>query len=250
MNDLERVSHETMVFMRGNYRLDEIGDGKNELKFKQGQKTILTIYIHEDRFSFLVIFGKKEREYFETVKSEYPEWFLEFYENTRTYHDGKWMLLDVRTVQELELIKKLIVIKKKPNRKPFPKENAVYGECGHRCDLCIHYTGMSEEKRNEIEPILTRVWGTDDWSMRCGGCGSDNCYCQNDPCHAKLCAAEKGLGSCRGCEEYPCLKATVADPTSMIHTNTYRAEDITWAILPYTPMQYENLNFWIEKQKP
>ena len=27
-----------MVFMRGKYCLDEIGDGKNELKFKQGQK--------------------------------------------------------------------------------------------------------------------------------------------------------------------------------------------------------------------
>ena len=27
MNMLEKVSHETMVFMRGKYRLDEIGDG-------------------------------------------------------------------------------------------------------------------------------------------------------------------------------------------------------------------------------
>ena len=59
MNTLEKISHETMVFMRGKYRLDEIGDGKDELKFKQGQKTILTIYIHEDRFTFLLIFGKK-----------------------------------------------------------------------------------------------------------------------------------------------------------------------------------------------
>ena len=30
---LEKVSHETMVFMRGKYRLDEIGDGKDELTF-------------------------------------------------------------------------------------------------------------------------------------------------------------------------------------------------------------------------
>lgn len=28
MTILEQVSHETMVFMRGKYRLDEIGDGK------------------------------------------------------------------------------------------------------------------------------------------------------------------------------------------------------------------------------
>lgn len=31
MNNLEQISHETMVFMRGNYRLDEIGDGKDAL---------------------------------------------------------------------------------------------------------------------------------------------------------------------------------------------------------------------------
>ena len=30
MNTLEKISHETMVFMRGKYRLDEIGDGKDE----------------------------------------------------------------------------------------------------------------------------------------------------------------------------------------------------------------------------
>ena len=59
MNNLERISHEIMVFMRGKYRLDEIGDGKDELKFKQGAKTILTIYLHEDKYTFLVIFGKK-----------------------------------------------------------------------------------------------------------------------------------------------------------------------------------------------
>lgn len=36
MTILEHISHQTMVFMRGKYCLDEIGDGKNELKFKQG----------------------------------------------------------------------------------------------------------------------------------------------------------------------------------------------------------------------
>ena len=47
-----------MIFMRGKYRLDEIGDGKDELKFKQGQKTILTIYIREDKFIFTVMLSR------------------------------------------------------------------------------------------------------------------------------------------------------------------------------------------------
>lgn len=76
MNTLEQISHETMVFMRGKYRLDEIGDGKNELKFKQGQKTILTVYIHADKYTFLIIFGKKERECFELRRNEFSQYIL------------------------------------------------------------------------------------------------------------------------------------------------------------------------------
>lgn len=30
MTVLEQISHETMIFMRGKYCLDEIGDGKND----------------------------------------------------------------------------------------------------------------------------------------------------------------------------------------------------------------------------
>ena len=33
MTILEQISHEIMVFMRGKYHLDEIGDGKDELFF-------------------------------------------------------------------------------------------------------------------------------------------------------------------------------------------------------------------------
>ncbi len=68
MNALEQISRETMVFMRGKYRLDEIGNGKNELKFKQGQKTILTIYIHEDRIYFFNYFRKERTGNFRSSK--------------------------------------------------------------------------------------------------------------------------------------------------------------------------------------
>ncbi|NLL04862.1 MAG: hypothetical protein GX270_03540 [Clostridiaceae bacterium] len=40
---LNRISEETMRFIRGKYRLDEVSDGKKELKFRQGKKTILTL---------------------------------------------------------------------------------------------------------------------------------------------------------------------------------------------------------------
>ena len=108
MNSIEQISYETMKFMRGNYRLDEVGDGKDELKFKQRNKTILTIYIRNDRFTFLIIFGKRERECFEMQDSEFSQYICDYYEKSKTYHDGKWMFIDVTTLEQLEEVKKLI----------------------------------------------------------------------------------------------------------------------------------------------
>lgn len=239
MNNLEKISHETMVFMRGKYKLDEIGDGKNELKFKQGQKTILTIYTHKDKFVFLIIFGKKERECFETQKNTFSKHIRDYYDNSKTYHDGKWIYIDVTTTEQLEEVKRLIQIKKKPNRKPFPKENAVYSKCGQRCDLCVHYKGVAEEQRKVMEECLIKMWNINDWSMRCGGCYSEECYCKDDLCNAKACSFEKGYLECKKCNEFPCIKATSADYRSMIHTEVHYADEITWGILPYVPWQYE-----------
>lgn len=239
MNMLEQVSHETMVFMRGKYRLDEIGDGKDELKFKQGQKTILTIYIHEDKFTFLVIFGKKEREIFEAQKNTFSKYICNYYDNAKTYHDGKWMYIDVTDLEQLEEIKRLIQIKKKPNRKPFSKGKATYSKCGQRCDLCVHYTGTNEEQRAIMIENLSKMWDVTDWSMRCAGCYSEECYCKDDPCNAKGCASERGISECKECSEFPCIKATSADYRSMIHTEVHYVDEITWGILPYVPWQYE-----------
>lgn len=239
MTELERISRETMVFMRGKYRLDEVGDGKDELKFKQGKSTILTVYTREDRYSFLVIFGKKEREAFESIRETFSQWVQNMYDSSKTYHDGKWMLFDVTTLEQFEEIKRLVMIKKKPNRKPFSKDGAYYSECGQRCDLCIHYNGMSDERRAEITPLLTHFWHIEDWSMRCSGCFEPDCHAADGSCEPRQCAKEKSADECRLCKEYPCVKAGVANDTARIHTGTVTADEVTWAILPYVSGQYE-----------
>jgi predicted GIY-YIG superfamily endonuclease len=74
-------------------------------------------------------------------------------------HDGKWLLIRVDNLKTLEAVKKLILIKKKPNRKPLSKDNALYGKCGLRCDLCIHYTGITDEYREMIISHHNAVYG-------------------------------------------------------------------------------------------
>lgn len=249
--ELQKISEETMRFMRGKYVLDEVGNGKDELKFRRSGKTVLTIYIRQEHYDFLVIFGKAERDIFEARRNDFPHKIQEIYDNSKTYHDGKWMTISVADLDTLEAVKKLVLIKKKPNRKPFSKENAVYSSCGHRCDLCVHYNGgtISEELREEMKERLIRVyaggvgdggyWG-DDMEF-CDGChtgGLDKSY----SCESLKCAAKNHVDKCQNCTKNPCDKAhrLCQGLKPEIHTNTIAADDVTWAILPYVYMQYGN----------
>lgn len=210
------------------------------VKFRQGKKTVVSINLHKDHFDFQIIFGKAEREEFEAVRHEFPQEIQKLYDRERTLHDGKWLLIRVDDLRTFEAVKKLILIKKKPNRKPFLKENAVFGKCGHRCDLCVHYTGITEEFRDVLIPRLNAVYGNSDWSMRCTGCDTPGCHCcgkDDELCDPLKCLHQNKLDTCLDCESYPCEQATVG--YRQLNHKNLSSDDVTWAILPYVPHQYE-----------
>lgn len=55
----------------------------------------------------MIIFGKKEREYFEMHGNNFSQYIHDYYNNSKTFHDGKWMYIDVSTLEQLEEIKKM-----------------------------------------------------------------------------------------------------------------------------------------------
>jgi hypothetical protein len=242
---LQNVSEETMRFMRGKYVLDEVAGKYYDidcLKFRQGKKTILSINIHEDHYDFQIIFGNAERTKFEARRSEFPKAIQDLYDKERTLHDGKWLLIRVEDMVALEVVKQLILIKKNPNRKPFSKEQAIYGDCGHRCDLCVHYTGetISEEFRKELQEQVRRVYGLKP-NVKfppCDGCSNGGITGKFD-CDQKKCAKNKGVSRCMDCAEYDCGKASVGWKPA-IEARSISAADVTWAILPYVDGQYGN----------
>jgi hypothetical protein len=254
---LQKISEEIMRFMRGKYKLDEI-PGKyydiDCLKFRQGKKTILSINIHEDHYDFQIIYGKAERKIFEDRINEFPKNIQELYNNSRVLSDGLWMLIRVDNLKTLEAVKQMILIKKKPNRKPFPKKNAIYADCGHRCDLCVHYTGaeFSDEFRIEIGNRIENVYDLKGKDYKpidsiqelyrrrtpCDGCYKGGVSGKFD-CYQRNCAKENGTDKCINCTKYPCDKACVGLPPK-IHTRTIYAEDVTWGILPFVYKQYGN----------
>ena len=151
MTEFEKVQSEIVKFMRGKYRLDEAAGMYYDipcLKFRQGKKTIVSINLYEDHYDFQIILGKGEREKFEAIKHEFPTEIQELYDKERTLHDGKWLLIRVDNMHMLEAVKKLILIKKNPNRKPFSKENAVFANADTDaiCVCIIQDSEMNFEK--------------------------------------------------------------------------------------------------------
>lgn len=90
---------------------------KYEYKFRRGGKTLCTLYAKENNFSLLIVLGKAEREKFEAEKTGYSEKIRRVYDETQTYHDGKWMWLDVTETSLFPDIERLLLLKRKPNKK-------------------------------------------------------------------------------------------------------------------------------------
>ena len=65
----------------------------------------------------MIIFGKDERSKLEEIRNELSSDVLETYDNAQTYPDGKWVMFDITDNSILEDLKKLLLIKRKPNRK-------------------------------------------------------------------------------------------------------------------------------------
>jgi hypothetical protein len=62
----------------------------------------------------LLIFGAAERDKVEPVLPELASHVREDYLKSTTYHDGRWVLVNVDSATVLEDVKKLLVIKRQP----------------------------------------------------------------------------------------------------------------------------------------
>jgi len=125
------------------YAMDEVWDeGKptnkhyNNLRFRRGGKTLVTLCVREGYFIACVVLGKDEREKFDEQREAFGEAVCKVYDEAHTYHDGKWLGFEVYDESLIDDIIRLLPIKRKPNRKILPES---IDACG-RLDL-----GLSHE---------------------------------------------------------------------------------------------------------
>ena len=62
-----------------------------EYKYRRGGKTLCTFYFKQDTLCLLIVLGKAEREKFEAQRGMFSEGIRHLYDDTVSYHDGKWL---------------------------------------------------------------------------------------------------------------------------------------------------------------
>ena len=106
----------------GLYEMDRtwnkgFGDWIYEYKYRRGGKTLCTFYAKQGVANILITLGKAEREKVESKRGDFSESLLVLYDETKTYHDGKWLWIPIDESLEFDDIVKLLKIKRRPNRK-------------------------------------------------------------------------------------------------------------------------------------
>ena len=104
------------------YDMDRLWDsgGKSwtyEYKYRRGGKTLCALYARENCIGFMVILGKDDRLKFENDSEHYAPEVQTIYDETPTYHDGKWLMFEPADTSLFKDFLRLLAIKRKPNRK-------------------------------------------------------------------------------------------------------------------------------------
>lgn len=119
---LYEIWNKLCAFIEENYDMDRLWNkgGKAwtyEYKYRRGGKTLCALYARENCVGFMVILGKDERLKFEKDRENYGEEVQRIYDETKNYHDGKWMMFEPTDTSLFNDFIRLLGIKRKPNRK-------------------------------------------------------------------------------------------------------------------------------------
>ncbi|CAL60868.1 conserved hypothetical protein [Herminiimonas arsenicoxydans] len=95
---------------------DRIYGGKKRgwsLRYKK-TKAFCTLIPAFRQFSVLVVLGGAEREKFEERRYAWSPQLLKFYDEARTYTDGKWLTLAISSADDLHDVMELVSMKRPP----------------------------------------------------------------------------------------------------------------------------------------
>jgi len=133
--------------IRYTYVLDELWEEGNpnhkhynNLRFRRGGKTLITLCLREGCFIACVVLGKDEREKFDVQRERFSAEVCKAYDEAETYHDGKWLGFELYDASLVDDIIHMLLLKRKPNRKIFPEHME---QCG-KLDIGLSHEEITE----------------------------------------------------------------------------------------------------------
>jgi hypothetical protein len=217
----------------------KLSDYRDELKFRKGGKTLVTLYARDGFFKVVVILGKEERAVYEEKQAGFSDAIRKNYDDTHTYHDGKWLGIDVSDSLLIDDIINLLHIKRKPNRKEKELSLDGCGRCGNCCGACLLYVKNNENGKQGnllFQEMDWRCYHSEgeeqaDYSgVICPGCAS---MCGNKTVD---CLKKKGFATCGECDYRHCNcpdDVHIADFDPGKCNLGLTAEEITRCVIPY-----------------
>ena len=106
-------------YMRENYDFEPVrekGSLEATIRYRKSGKTLLTFYPKRNEITVLIILGKDEVQKFESSRGEFSPGIVELFRSTKQYHDGRWLHIKIPPFDNLEDIKKLLLMKRKPKK--------------------------------------------------------------------------------------------------------------------------------------
>lgn len=83
------------------------------LRFKKS-KSFCTLIPERGRTRILIVFGAAERDKAQDLLSELTSHVRDDYVGATTYHDGKWVVIDVDSDEALRDVERLLQVKRRP----------------------------------------------------------------------------------------------------------------------------------------
>ena len=118
---LYEVWNQLCALLDENYDMDHLwGKGGKawtyEYKYRRGGKTLCALYAREHCIGWMIILGKEERTRFEEIRESFSPEVQRVYDESQTYHDGKWMMFEPKDTSLFDDWIRLLQIKRRPNK--------------------------------------------------------------------------------------------------------------------------------------
>ena len=87
------------------------------IRYRRSGKSLCTLHPERGAFTILIVLGKKEVEQAVDRLDEFGPDIASLVTGARQYHDGRWLWIRVLNKDNLDDVKRLLLIKKKPQKK-------------------------------------------------------------------------------------------------------------------------------------